>query len=182
MSASPLSLLRFLATAGALALASMSCTDPVPDEAVARLGGEKDGVSPGELHRPGQPCLVCHSERGPASNKPFAVGGTVFEKGAADSPPAVGMEVHLRDAQNNPRSTVTNEVGNFYLTEKEWSDITFPLKVGLRRDGKTRTMATTVNREGSCNFCHKPATNSRLAVPGDEPRTSIGQIDFEGAQ
>lgn len=173
--------LRFLIVA--LALPSMSCTDPVPDMAVARLGPEADGVSPGPLHRPGQPCLVCHSARGPASDRPFAVAGTVFEKASPDSPLAARIEIHLRDSEyHSPGIFETNEVGNFWITEDQWPDIAFPLKVGIKRDGKTKTMTTTINREGSCNFCHKPATESRYALPSDEPRTSIGPIVFEGAQ
>jgi hypothetical protein len=172
---------RFVVALGVLA--SLSCTDPVPDSAVARLGPEADGVTPGPLHRPGQPCLVCHSDRGPASNKPFAVAGTVFEKKSADSPPAAGVDIYLRDARNqSPGIFTTNSVGNFYITEDEWRDMTYPLRVGIKRNGKEKPMISPVNREGSCNFCHKPESGSRYSLPTDEPRTSIGQIDFEGAQ
>jgi hypothetical protein len=172
-----------LACALACALASLSCSDPVRDMNVERLGPEADGVSPGPLHRPGQPCLVCHAERGPASHEPFAVAGTVFETADARSPFAPRVEIHVRDAENHsPGVFVTNQVGNFFITEKDWPDMAFPLRVGLRRDGKTIEMGTTVNREGSCNFCHRPATGSRLAIPGDEPRTSIGPIVIAGAQ
>src|ERR1700683_3328645 len=34
--------------------------NPVLDDAIADLGPEKPGVHPGPLHRPGQPCLLCH--------------------------------------------------------------------------------------------------------------------------
>jgi len=166
----------------ALLLCIVSCTDPVPDLAVERLGPEVDGETPGPLHRPGQPCLVCHSPRGPASNSPFAVAGTVFEKQAADSPLADKMEVVIKDSLgHSPGVFFTNEVGNFFIREKEWRDITYPLRVGIRREGKVKSMATSINREGSCNFCHKPAPRSRFGFDTDEPRTSIGQIHFEGA-
>lgn len=165
----------------ALVLASISCSDPARDAAVERLGPEVGGVSPGPLHRPGQPCLVCHSERGPASDKPFAMAGTVFEKRDSDAPPTPPIEVHIRDADGALRVKPTNEVGNFYITEDEWFDFKFPLKVALRRDGKIKEMKSPVNREGSCNFCHKPASTSKYSLSTDEPRTSIGQIDFEGA-
>jgi len=173
--------IRYLPFVAALLLSS--CTDPVPDMAVARLGPEADGVSPGPLHRPGQPCLVCHSERGPASNKPFAVAGTVFEKPTGDAPPTTPIEINLRDSMNqSPGPFTTNEVGNFYITEDEWPDITFPLRVGIERNGKRSEMMSAVNREGSCNFCHQPASGSRYALPTDEPRTSIGQVDFASAK
>lgn len=44
--------------------------DPVRSDAVAALGGEAPGVPHGPTHRPGQPCLLGHSN--------FAVAGTVF--------------------------------------------------------------------------------------------------------
>ena len=166
----------------ALALPPLSCTDPVPGAAVARLGGEADGVSPGPLHRRGQPCLVCHSARGPASNKPFAIAGTVFENAADDAKPAARVKIVLRDSENAPGGAETNEVGNFYIRESEWPDPAFPLKVGIERDGKRAEMSSTINREGSCSFCHKPVTKSRYALESDEPRTSIGPVIFEGAQ
>jgi hypothetical protein len=173
-----------LLLAFALALTSASCSDPVPDREVERLGPEKDGVSPGPLHRPGQPCLVCHSDRGPASKKPFVIAGTVFETKMADSKAAEKVEIHVRDSLNqSPGVFKTNAAGNFFITAGDFKgDPAFPLKVGIERDGKTKTMTTTINREGSCGFCHKPPAGSPLAVDGDEPRSSIVQIYFEGAQ
>ncbi|MDB4934449.1 MAG: hypothetical protein JWP87_1421 [Labilithrix sp.] len=166
-----------------VSLSSVACSDPVRDDAVARLGPEAAGVSPGPLHRPGQPCLVCHSERGPASDTPFVLAGTVFETPSASSPPAKGIAIVVRDAENHsPGVFETNAAGNFFITEKDWPDMAFPVRVGIERDGKRKEMTTSVNREGSCNFCHRPATNSRYAIAGDEPRSSIGPIDFEGAR
>lgn len=163
----------------ALASFSASCTDPVRDAAIERLGGET-GSGPGPLHRPGQPCVLCHSDGGPASDHKFVIGGTVFESSAPQSKGADNVQVLFIDASSAQRQTLTNEVGNFYIREDEWPDLTFPFKVGLLADNKPIPMATTVNREGSCNFCHKPNKGSPLALPDEDQRESIGQI-FVGA-
>jgi hypothetical protein len=167
------------AGAGIVAFACMfmSCTDPVRDQRIAALGGEDPAVPTGPLHRPGQPCVLCHSSGGPASNAPFAIAGTIFETNASDSMGATGVSVLFIDAASSQRSYDTNEAGNFFIPESEWSDLTFPFKVGLlTMDGKQVPMNSTVNREGSCNFCHRPVTGSPLALPTDDPRSSIPQI------
>ncbi|MBX3188802.1 MAG: hypothetical protein KF819_17420 [Labilithrix sp.] len=147
-----------------------SCTDPARDQAIARLGGEEPGVPEGPLHRAGQPCLLCHSEGGPASSKPFAVAGTVYETSAPNSGPAAGVEVRFIDSSKGQPfgRIVTNEVGNFWVPEIDWPTLTYPFKVGIVRGDKNKTMATLVNREGSCNFCHDPFAA--------EPRSSIGGV------
>jgi hypothetical protein len=167
------------AGAGIVAFACMfmSCTDPVRSQRIAALGGEDPGVPTGPLHRPGQPCVLCHSSGGPASNAPFVIAGTIFETNSPDSNGADGVQVLFIDAASSQRRYDTNEVGNFFIPESEWSDLTFPFKVGLlSKDGKQVPMNSTVNREGSCNFCHRPVPGSRLALPTDDPRSSIPQI------
>ena len=63
------------------------------------------------------------------------------------------------------------------MPESDWSDLTYPFKVGLlSMDGKQVAMNSTVNREGSCNFCHRPVAGSKLALPTDDPRASIPQV------
>jgi hypothetical protein len=67
--------------------------------------------------------------------------------------------------------------GNLFVPLSEWSDLTFPFIVGLRTmQGKPVPMSSTINREGSCNFCHKPNLGSPLAIQGEDQRQSIGQI------
>jgi hypothetical protein len=156
---------------------ALSCTDPVRDRQIERLGEERDGVPQGPEHRPGQPCVLCHSEGGPASDKPFVIAGTVFESNAADSAGASGIRVYFVDASNAQRTYVTNAAGNFYIPEAEWKDLTYPFKTGIKQGtSKPIEMMSTVNREGSCNFCHKPTPGSPLSLPGDDPRESVGQI------
>ncbi len=50
------------------------------------------------------------------------------------------------------------------------------LAVGVLRGATGTRMISTVNREGSCNACHKPNPGSRYSLPGDDARESVGQI------
>ena len=63
----------------ALALIGMAGCDPVHDDAIAALGPETPGVRRGPLHRPGQPCLLCH-DGALGDPQEFAVAGTVFQR------------------------------------------------------------------------------------------------------
>ena len=155
-----------------LATFSTSCTDPVKDHAIERLGPERGGVAEGPEHRPGQPCVLCHSDGGPASKHKFAIGGTVFETATADKG-AANVGVYFKDNDNVQRQVVTNAAGNFYVREEEWPDLTFPFKTGVKRgQGLPVLMQSTINREGSCNFCHE--------LPGGDSRESIGPIFAPG--
>jgi hypothetical protein len=170
--------------AGLLVVAAgfVSCSDPVRDLQISRLGGEDPSVAVGELHRPGQPCVLCHSAGGPASKSPFAIGGTVFETSAPDSMGAEGVQVLFIDSASATRNYTTNAAGNFFVPESEWPDLTFPFKVGLlTKDSKAVPMQSTINRQGSCNFCHKPNLGSPLAYTGEDQRESIGQIYLAAA-
>ena len=156
-----------------LSLLAASCTDPVKDHAIERLGPEQGGVTEGPEHRPGQPCVLCHSDGGPASNHRFAVAGTIFDTAKAEKG-AENVTVYFIDAANADRQVVTNAAGNFFIRESEWADLTFPFKTGIRRGaGLPVSMQSTINREGSCNFCHQ--------LPGGDPRESIGPIFAPGA-
>lgn len=165
-----------LAALLAIATFAASCTDPVRDAAIERLGGEAGGVSEGPEHRPGQPCVLCHSEGGPASSAPFAIAGTIFETKDPRSKGAENVNVFFIDASSAQRTYTTNAAGNFYIPESEWADLTFPFKVGIVKNGKIVEMRTTVNREGSCNFCHKPNPGSPYSLKGDDTRESVGQV------
>jgi len=174
--------IRCLSLASVLTFASFftSCTDPVRDRAIERLGEEDPAVPMGPEHRPGQPCVLCHSDGGPASGQPFAIAGTIFKTSSADSEGAADVDVLFIDSNSATRNTTTNAAGNFYIRESEWQDLAFPFKTGVKAQGKDqRPMTSTVNREGSCNFCHKPNPGSRYAFPDDDPRESVGQIYSE---
>jgi len=123
--------------------------DPVHDEAVTDLGGEKAGVPRGPLHRPGEPCLVCHD----GSTAPaMSVGGTVYAVlGAGD--PLAGASVTLTDAHGSTVTRTTNTAGNFYVETTSWQP-TFPLHVAVAFGPLTATMSSIVGRDGSCASCH----------------------------
>ena len=157
-----------------IATLAVSCTDPVKDHAIERLGPEQGGVSEGPEHRPGQPCVLCHSDGGPASDHKFVLAGTIFDTAKADKG-AANVGVYFIDSAGDDRHTVfTNGVGNFYVREEEWPEIAFPVKTGIKRanDANGVSMQSTINREGSCNFCHQ--------LPGGDPRESIGPIFAPG--
>ena len=128
----------------------VACGDPVRDQAVAALGPETPGVERGPLHRPGQPCVLCHSDAG--GEEPFLLAGTVYV--SADSrTPIDGVQVKVVDSVNHEFVTTTNCAGNFMVKPGDFrSDA--PLWVSLRRDEVLRVMNTPIFREGSCAGCH----------------------------
>jgi hypothetical protein len=152
---------RSLALLFVIAIAAVAaCGDPVQSNAVDALGGEKDGVSPGPTHRPGQPCLICHGSSGPATAQ-FSIGGTVYLiKGQTD--PAPDVTVKITDSRGQTRTTTTNKVGNFYIRTSDWDPLP-PHTVELDyTGGYVNNMGTKVGRDGSCAGCHfgKPGPNT----------------------
>jgi hypothetical protein len=132
--------------------------DPVHDDAIAALGPEAPGVRRGPLHRPGQPCLLCHDG---ATGDPqrFTIAGTVFETQGARVA-ADGATVALLDANGSGTQLTTNAAGNFYATPSQY-DPTFPIQVTVEgAGGQTVHMETliagngTVEPNGACASCH----------------------------
>jgi hypothetical protein len=175
----------FVRRAGALALVMAlagvvaSCANPVPDGEIAALGGEAPNVDPGPNHRAGQPCVLCHSDTGPASDHVFSVAGTIFQSQAM----AIGVngtEILLVDSTgSSPKDPVfTNAVGNFYITPDQWAPA-FPILAGIYNDGTSvtppvpparRSMQSHISREPSCGFCHKDP------VSAGEALSAVGHI------
>lgn len=145
-------------------LALVSCRfDPSHDDAVNALGGEAPGVRTGPLHRPGQPCLTCHSSQGPGPD--FAVAGTVY-KVRGSTEPLQGVQVFMTDAAGETRRPFTNAAGNFYLTAGEWSPA-FPMRIVLRYpNAEDKEMDTRIGRNGGCGECHQPGMGSTTKMPG----------------
>lgn len=134
----------------ALILFAAAC-DPVNSDAINALGGEAPGVPRGPLHRPGQPCVLCHD--GSLGNPPgFSVAGTVFVN-ATDLQPAVDAGVTLTDSEGHVFDASTNAAGNFFILPHEFQPV-YPMKVAVQFDGTTVNMTADVGRNGSCAACH----------------------------
>ncbi len=135
----------------ALMLGATTCDlDPVKSEAASDLGNEVTGVPHGPLHRPGQPCLVCHD--GSVAKPVMSVAGTVYGvrgRGIA----LEGASVALTDATGSAFTATTNAVGTFYVEESAWKP-TYPLHVAVSFGGVTTTMNSIIGRDGSCAGCH----------------------------
>jgi hypothetical protein len=159
-----------LSTAAVAGLATQACSNPVIDSQIEALGGEQAGVAEGPFHRPGQPCLLCHSKYFGAPE--FSVGGTIFADQKGDSFKTVeDVEVVLTDSIGETRTLTTNCIGNFYIQKDQW-DPQFPLAAEIRypvydagtgepmkdADGnvvrKVKAMGSYISRDGSCAHCH----------------------------
>jgi hypothetical protein len=140
-----------------LAIASGWCLfgcfiDPVHDQQIAALGPEAPGVSPGPLHRPGQPCLVCHGGTGPASHQ-FSVAGTVYR---VQGMPTVQPDaiVDLSDSNDAGVAVQTNAAGNFYVTPTLY-DPHWPMRgIQVSFGNNIAAMISHIGRNGSCADCH----------------------------
>lgn len=144
----------------ALLIASVAaCADPVLDQAIDALGPEAPGVPPGPLHRPGQPCVLCHSEAGNAS--PFLLAGTVYVD-ATSLTPIDDVTVDFIDTFGNAFSTTTNCAGSFIVRPQEYSAAS-PIWVSLQRDEVLREMETPIYRDGSCAGCHSDPVGAASA-------------------
>jgi hypothetical protein len=129
----------------------LGCFDPVHTDDVDALGPEAAGVPEGPLHRPGQPCTVCHGGDGPGSPT-FDLAGTVFEL-KDQRLPAFGANVLLIDSLGSTQAVGTNEAGNFWIPESELL-LGFPIWASVQFDGVTIEMKTPINRARSCGECH----------------------------
>lgn len=131
-----------------------ACADPVVDDRIDALGGEVDGVGPGPTHRPGQPCLACHSDDGGGQGPTMSVAGTVYQKRNRDIP-AWGAVVRVSDAAGGHFETRANCAGNFYITTSDWDPV-FPLGVEVDDTELPEPvpMESHIGREGACAGCH----------------------------
>jgi hypothetical protein len=153
-----------LVLVAASCVASAGCGNPVVDVQVDALGGEVDGVDESEYHRPGQPCLLCHSAYGGASPE-MAIAGTIFGQPTQNDAlgiPVGGATINLVDSfgSTNPKPVVTNCMGNFWIPKDEW-DPGFPLAVEVvcPAPGSKRVMNSRIGRDGSCARCHAGSPN-----------------------
>ena len=158
----------FVIVSGLTALVAIgsSCNlDPVHRSSVNLLGDEKaeDYPTQSEYHRPGEPCGLCHSDKGPAGSV-FVLAGTVFWGPDNYSNRVDKAYVRIIDANKASKCFVTNCNGNFYVKKEDFARITFPILVSVERtkdpgkDDKTslqlRRMSSHIGREASCATCH----------------------------
>lgn len=136
-------------------------------------GNYEDGD---EEHRPGQPCLLCHSSEGhfpqAPGEKTFEIGGTVYGIIDADEDDGLrDVEILFTDARGDEFSALSNEAGNFLVqVNSSLSEPSrrskgvlevprtpvFPLEVVIRRGTDEQRMKTKIWRNGSCAHCHGP--------------------------
>lgn len=145
-----------LVIALACALGMAACGNPVQDNLKKSLGGEAPGVPRGPLHRPGQPCLVCHSPAG-GRHPDFSVAGTVYQN-QNTKVPAHDVLVKLTDSQGRTYSVATNCAGNFYVDERDYSPV-YPMTVTMHYGTLDTPMFTKIYRNGSCASCHTDPTD-----------------------
>jgi hypothetical protein len=149
----------------ALAPVAACDLDPVHASLVSQLGPEAPSIPKGPFHRAGQPCVMCHGDDGPASEK-FAIAGTVFY-GPGTNPNVNGqlmgagsVNVYIEDGSGSMLPPIqTNCVGNFWIKASDYTP-QFPLLVTisgptLGNGTATRTMTTQIGREPSCGMCHQ---------------------------
>jgi hypothetical protein len=165
-----------------LALSALGCGDPYRDRLIDGLPPEDPKVHRGPMHRPGQPCLACHSDYGGAPD--FSIAGTLFSAAGPSETPTMmsGYTVRVYDSEGQTRDVVSNTCGNFFIPRFEW-DPAFPLRAELyepnpAKPGKltqVTVMSSRIAREGSCAGCHighpSPLSPGFVYVPGTKPST-----------
>lgn len=138
----------------------IACDDTQRDRELSELGGEAATVAPGELHRPGQPCGVCHGGAGPAHGR-FSLSGTVFWTADSQAPVAHTV-VRIIDSLGAQYAVRSNCAGNFFVRDSEFEPH-WPAWVKLEFANKTLEMRSPISRERSCAGCHAdPASASSV--------------------
>jgi hypothetical protein len=136
---------------GLLGAALLGCTDAVHDDAVAALGDESPDVPAGPLHRPGQPCVVCHDGSGPGSMV-LSFGGTAYQDDV-HATPLVAAKVRITDVKKHSVTAVTNCAGNFFVQAADYTP-TYPVHVEVDFGSLAAKMTQHIGRDGSCASCH----------------------------
>jgi len=148
-------------------LGSACNLDPVHRAGVNNLGDELTDLYPpeSEYHRPGEPCALCHSSKGPADGE-FVLGGTIFWGPERYDRRVDQAYVRFRGPDFTTKCVVTNCNGNFYIRPGDYKNLKFPLLVSVERvripgtderqleGGSFREMTSHIGREPSCATCH----------------------------
>ena len=137
---------------------ALRCADPVRDQTLESLGEENPAVPEGPLHRPGQPCLVCHGGDGPAEGE-FSLAGTVYQR-PVQTAPLHDARVSIIDSTGLQYSVVSNCAGNFWARAENFQPV-WPVWVKVSFGEDVVEMTSAISREGSCSGCHEdPASPS----------------------
>jgi hypothetical protein len=140
----------FAVVASACDFDEVVTVDPVAQAMREKLGPEDPNVPVGALHRPGQPCSVCHRSDGTASV--FIVSGTVYRDDKSALPVA-DVSVLLVDARGAKHTSQTNCAGNFWVRPGEWVP-QWPIWTSLQMGENKIDMESPIQREASCAACH----------------------------
>ena len=139
--------------------AILSPVDPQHQLAVEALGDEDPRVPTGPLHRPGQPCMVCHDVGDPA--KTFTIAGTVFRDNVSTTP-LTDADILFVDSAGNRFTSHTNCAGNFYVGLGQFEPV-WPFWVTIRQGANDSPMGSPVHRDRSCAACHFNPAGPRTA-------------------
>lgn len=150
-----------------MSAASPGCDDPVNERAIEDLGEEAAGVPVGPLHRPGQPCLVCHDGREATA---LSVAGTIYRL-PDSAQPVAGARVHLIDASSVRYLAATNCAGNFFVRPGDFTPV-YPMWVRVELGDWLQEMESPVNGNGSCAGCH-------ASEPGPSSAGRVHVLPFE---
>jgi hypothetical protein len=136
-------------------------------------------VRPGPLHRPGQPCGLCH-DAAAGLGRPFSVAGTIYADEMGQMP-VNEATVKMVDAGGAMFTATTNCAGNFFARVSEYAP-RFPLWVTVAADGQTVDMESSVYREVSCATCHtdpkRPTSAGHVFVRADEDAPPLASVHF----
>ena len=143
----------------ACAPAVLSPADPERSSQIAALGAENPQTPPGPLHRPGQPCVLCHD--GQSDARELSVAGTIL-RDSMTATPLADADVVLVDSAGKRFTAHSNCVGNFFVQPDEYQPV-FPVWVAIRQGGNSSEMESPIERERSCAGCHSDPLGPRSA-------------------
>ena len=158
---------HFLVVAALLVAPAGCSSDPGHAHLVDSLGGEAPGVPKGPLHRPGQPCGVCHGTLGPA-NSEFVFAGTIYQDPMSGKP-LPDARIQLVDSKGTSFDAGANCAGNFFVRNTDyrpafpvWVNVFYGLAGGMPYPA---TMTSGIYREASCASCHTDNAGTESAGP-----------------
>jgi len=111
--------------------------------------------------KPGDDCLMCHHQAGPAT--PFTFAGTLYD--ATGTTPRGGATIHLQDSVGNVATAIAHATnGNFYATD---GFVMYPAKAfaSLCPDVLGMVAPVDVSTGANCNTAGCHTAGFRVHVP-----------------